>query len=150
MAYPDDGIGTAGVVLMRKQALIDRSAIGPDTPLRLHVAAGIAYPDGSMTTSGLRREIQRGRLECELTAGKQYVTLAGIERMREKCRDVRKVPASTTENAEAVSPSGSSSTDKMKLALAAAQAIASELKGLLPTTSVESTCQTGKILTLQK
>jgi hypothetical protein len=36
---------------------IDRSAIGPNTPLRLAVAASIAYPDGSMTASGLRREI---------------------------------------------------------------------------------------------
>jgi len=135
---------------MRKQALFDRSAIGPDIPLRLHVAAGIAYPDGSMTASGLRREIRRGRLECERTAGKQYVTLAGIERMREKCRDVPKVPASTAANAVAVSPSGSSSTEKMKLAQAAAQAIASELKGLSPATSVESTHRTGKILTLQR
>jgi hypothetical protein len=30
--------------------------IGPDTPLRLRVAAALAFPDGSMTASGLRRE----------------------------------------------------------------------------------------------
>ena len=30
--------------------------ISPDTPLRLSVAAAVAFPDGSMTASGLRRE----------------------------------------------------------------------------------------------
>ena len=30
--------------------------IGPETPLRLDVAARLAFPDGSMTASGLRRE----------------------------------------------------------------------------------------------
>jgi hypothetical protein len=42
---------------MKKKALastIDRSAIGPDTPLRLEVAAVIAYPDESINANGLR------------------------------------------------------------------------------------------------
>jgi transcriptional regulator with XRE-family HTH domain len=30
--------------------------ITPDTPLRLNVAAALAYPDGSMTAQGLRKE----------------------------------------------------------------------------------------------
>jgi hypothetical protein len=60
--------------------------IGPDTPLRLDVAAVLAYPDGSMTGTGLRREAKRGRLVIERTAGKDYTTLAAIERMREQCR----------------------------------------------------------------
>ena len=83
---------------MRKQALIDRSAIGPDTPLRLHVAAGIAYPDGSMTTSGLRREIQRGRLECELTLrdGKVVYDTNGITRP-----DWTTLPANYTQTGDA-------------------------------------------------
>jgi hypothetical protein len=34
--------------------------VGPDDPLRLNVAAALAYPDGSMTASGLRREAARG------------------------------------------------------------------------------------------
>jgi hypothetical protein len=62
-------------------------AIRPDTPLRLDVAAALAYPDGSMTASGLRREHKRGRLIIERTAGKDYTTLADIERMRELCRE---------------------------------------------------------------
>jgi hypothetical protein len=60
--------------------------IGPNTPLRLDVAAAIAYPDGSMTGKGLRKEAARGKLIIERTAGKLYTTLASIEKMREKCR----------------------------------------------------------------
>src|SRR5271169_4715341 len=60
--------------------------LDPDTPLRLKIAAELAYPDGSMTASGLRREAERGRLEIERTAGKDYTTLAAIKRMRDLCR----------------------------------------------------------------
>src|SRR5262249_27410160 len=63
-----------------------RTAISPDAPLRLSVAAAVAFPDGSMTASGLRREGARGRLIIERIAGKDYTTLANIERMRESCR----------------------------------------------------------------
>jgi hypothetical protein len=33
-----------------------RDEVGPATPLRLNVAAALAFPDGSMTASGLRRD----------------------------------------------------------------------------------------------
>jgi hypothetical protein len=56
--------------------VLKRSEIDDDTPLRLAVAAAIAYPDGSMTASGLRREAAKGRLVVERTAGKDYTTLA--------------------------------------------------------------------------
>ena len=62
----------------------------PDAPLRLSIAAKLAFPDGSMTASGLRREAARGRLRIERIANKDFVTLAEIKRMRELCR----VPAS--------------------------------------------------------
>jgi hypothetical protein len=39
-----------------------KESLKPDSPLRLSVAAAIAFPDGSMTPSGLRREAARGRL----------------------------------------------------------------------------------------
>jgi hypothetical protein len=39
-----------------------RDQVDPDTPLRLNVAAVLAFPDGTMTASGLRREAARGRL----------------------------------------------------------------------------------------
>ena len=43
--------------------------VGPESPLRLSVAAALAFPDGSMTASGLRREAVRGRLVIGLQAG---------------------------------------------------------------------------------
>jgi hypothetical protein len=60
--------------------------VGDDTPLRLAVAAVTAFPDGSMTASGLHRECARGRLVIERIAGKDYTTLRAIGRMRELCR----------------------------------------------------------------
>jgi hypothetical protein len=72
--------------IMRSTKLPARHEIAPDTPLRLSVAAALAFPDGSMTASGLRRECARGRLVVERIAGKDYTTLANIERMRELCR----------------------------------------------------------------
>ena len=45
-----------------------------------------------MTASGLRREISRGRLVVERIAGKDYTTLAAIERMRDLYRVNVKVP----------------------------------------------------------
>jgi hypothetical protein len=134
----------------RASAEIDLSAIGPDTPLRLEVAARIAYPDGSMTKSGLRREIARGRLECERTVNRQYVTLAGIQRMRAKCRETPKVPASTFANDVAAKPCTSFSTEKTKSALAAAEMVAQALKKPSPTTSEKSISQTGSVVTLQR
>src|SRR5262245_25809339 len=68
-------------------------AFDPDAPLRLKVAADVAFPDGSMTASGLRREADRGRLVIERIAGKLYTTLAEIERMRTLCRVEARVPA---------------------------------------------------------
>ena len=39
-----------------RQSVPPRGEVKPDTPLRLSVAAALAFPDGSMTASGLRRE----------------------------------------------------------------------------------------------
>src|SRR5947209_13284627 len=64
----------------------DSSQFNPDAPLRLSIAAKLAFPDGSMTVSGLRREAARGRLRLERIAGKDFTTLADIKRMRELCR----------------------------------------------------------------
>src|SRR6478736_1622252 len=69
--------------------------VSPDTPLRLGVAAAIAFPDGSMTAAGLRREAARGRLVIERIAGKDFTTLANIERMRQLCRVQEKARDST-------------------------------------------------------
>ena len=64
----------------------DPQPFDSDAPLRLSVAAKLAFPDGSMTVSGLRREAARGRLRIERIANKDFVTLAEIKRMRELCR----------------------------------------------------------------
>jgi hypothetical protein len=42
-----------------------RSDVNPDDPIRLSKAASLAFPDGSMTSSGLRKEALRGRLIIE-------------------------------------------------------------------------------------
>jgi hypothetical protein len=55
------------------------------TPLRLKIAAELAFPNGGMTASGLRREAERGRLVIERIAGKDYTTLAAIADMRKLC-----------------------------------------------------------------
>jgi hypothetical protein len=79
---------------LRVMTPIDRdfTCYPPDCPLRLAVAAKIAFPDGSMSASGLRREAHRGRLVVERIAGKDYTTLTNIERMRELCRVLAKAP----------------------------------------------------------
>src|ERR1700738_4953650 len=105
--------------------------VTPDTPLRLGIAAALAFPDGSMTASGLRREAARGRLVVERIAGKDYTTLRNIEEMRKKCRDqVREPdcgsnPQPTHPTAGfAGTPIGSSEMDRAKSARAALHKIA--------------------------
>src|SRR5262245_55166930 len=68
--------------------------INPDTPLRLKTAVRLAFPDGGMSVSGLRREAAKGHLEIETIAGKQFTTLSAIQEMRKRCRDNPKVQGS--------------------------------------------------------
>ncbi|WP_245447491.1 excisionase [Methylobacterium sp. 17Sr1-1] len=63
-----------------------RCQISDDAPLRLADAARLAFPAGGMTAASLRREAAKGRLTIERIAGKDFTTLAAIERMRELCR----------------------------------------------------------------
>lgn len=74
-----------------------RSEVNPNDPIRLSTAASLAFPDGSMTSSGLRKEALRGRLVIERIAGKDFTTLAHIERMRELCRVSVRAQGSTNE-----------------------------------------------------
>ena len=73
-----------------------KESLGLDSPLILSVAAAVAFPDGSMTPSGLRKEAARGRLVIERIAGKDYTTLANINLMRELCRLEAKEPDCTS------------------------------------------------------
>ena len=59
--------------------------IDPYSPLRLGYAAKLAFPNGGLSESGLRREIAKGRLPYEKIAGKLYVTLNDIKEMRRRC-----------------------------------------------------------------
>jgi hypothetical protein len=120
--------------------------IADDAPLRLNVAAALAYPDGSMTASGLRREAARGRLAIERTAGKDYTTLGAIRTMRNLCRREARgrdcgsgEHAATDERGSRTAPSGSSETETIKRAQAAARMIVQELKGHSPNTSTGNT-----------
>jgi hypothetical protein len=109
-----------------RQCLPARDQVSPDTPLRLSVAAALAFPDGSMTASGLRREGARGKLVIERIAGKDYTTLGDIERMRKQCRVEAKVPDCGSESAAVVNQSGSSETEITKRARAALHTMLSE------------------------
>jgi hypothetical protein len=54
--------------------------------LRLARAAEIAFPDGSIGASALRKEMAKGRLKVWLIAGKHFTTLEAIDEMIELCR----------------------------------------------------------------
>jgi len=60
--------------------------IDDSTPLRLAVAAEIAFPDGSMTGRKLAHAASAGRLDVEIIGGKTYTTLGYIKTMRERSR----------------------------------------------------------------
>jgi len=104
---------------------IDPALITPTTPLRLDVAADLAFPGGGMTVSGLRREAERGKLQIERIAGKVYTTLAAIKEMRELCRVQPKAHVSTSTPPK---ESGSSETERSSAALAALKLSADALK----------------------
>jgi hypothetical protein len=110
-------------------ALLD---VSPDAPLRLQIAAKLAFPDGSMTASGLRREAVRGRLHIERIAGKDYTTtLEEIKRMRELCRVQTKVPGSISEKPDIStesSPTRPSGSSRMEIAISPQDALRSCLK----------------------
>lgn len=58
-----------------------------NAPLRLATAAELAFPDGSMTASGLRLEARRGHLVITEKGGNFYTTLAAIKDMRRIARE---------------------------------------------------------------
>jgi hypothetical protein len=101
--------------------------IGPDTPLRLDVAARVAF-HGGLTAAGLRREAARGNLTIERIAGKDFTTLRAIAAMREKCRVQLHHPGSGCENAATGETSGSFSTPDGRSAQAHLRKIAEGLK----------------------
>jgi hypothetical protein len=88
-----------------------------------------------MTASGLRRESAKGHLVIERVAGKDYTTLASIERMRELCRVEVKVqgsgcnpPEMTGKGTSSNRPSGLSEKVQRSAALDAARAKLTKLQ----------------------
>lgn len=73
MAWPI-GRRKSGLVVFQADRLANQTGdakgrtVTPTDPLRLSVAAALAFPDGSMTASGLRRERDRERLIVERIA----------------------------------------------------------------------------------
>lgn len=63
-----------------------REFVTPDTPLRIAVAAALAFPDGSMSAAVLLGQAKNGRLDIQQIGRRYYTTLRAIEAMREKCR----------------------------------------------------------------
>jgi hypothetical protein len=119
---------------MSRGAQVIPSEIGPDTPLRLDVAAQVAFPGGGMTASGLRKERDRQRLVIEKIAGKEFTTLRFIEQMRERCRGTPKEPVSGSNQKSEMrkeslsgAPLGSSATERTRSALAALEQTAEAL-----------------------
>jgi hypothetical protein len=120
----------------------DVGIITATTPLRLEVAARLAYPDGSMTAAALRRLVVAEKVTHEFVAGKYYVTLAAIEEMRASCRVPAKPPTLPSKNIVTDEPQpGSSETDSFRVAQDAMNMIAEELKKPSPATSQRSTTQ---------
>jgi hypothetical protein len=122
--------------------------VSPTTPLRLATAAKLAFPDGTMTVTGLRVERDRGRLVVEMIAGKEYTTLAHIEEMRRLCRVKPKAPASMPKQEKAAKPSGSSETARRESELAALMRIGQVRKKPLGDTSPKNTNLPSQVVTL--
>ena len=93
---------------MTRDSKVSRKEIGRDEPIRLEVAAVIAFPDGSMKAGGLRRERDKGTLEVERICNRDYTTLSAIDRMRERCL-VKKEPGSISSRSGAPPMAGLSS-----------------------------------------
>src|SRR6516162_7842134 len=130
---PGDSPGTGQPI--RPGVISATRVTGRTTPLRLDAAGRLAFPDGSMSGSALRRLVVSGQLEAELIAGRYYTTLADIERMRGRCRVNRKDHDSPSTAEE----TGSSATEEKTVALDAMNKTAKELNESLRPTSCRST-----------
>lgn len=121
--------------------------IEPDTPLRLDMAARLAFPrlpngKPSMTASGLRKEAAKGRLLIERIAGKDFTTLAAIDNMRTLCRLAQVPHGFTSAGAQTEQVPGSSLTTDGRSAQAHLRMIAERLKKPSKTTLDKNTVPT--------
>jgi cell division septation protein DedD len=128
---------TAPNIRKRKPVSVP-DTVDPNTMLRLDAAARIAFPDGSMSVSAMRRLAADKLLTIYPIAGKHFTTLADIEEMKTSCRVQAKVQGSRCSKPKAERPSGISATDSGRLERAAARASLLKLRESLPTTSSAS------------
>lgn len=115
-------------------------APAPDdtTPLRLEDAAEAMRARGfPVNLSMLRTEIRKGRLTPARVAGKFFVTPAQVRDLFTPCPAAPKAPASTSSREPAGKPSGSSETERLRLAQAATLAACQMLSSGSASTSCE-------------
>jgi hypothetical protein len=117
-------------------ALLPRIIVDNDTPQRL----GVVAAQFGLTAAALRTEAQRGRLVIARVAGKDWTSVAEVQRMFGLCRVTREAltcgsdqPAS--ERAAAIARYGSSETPDTSAALASAWASVKRLRRRSPTIS---------------
>jgi hypothetical protein len=97
------------------------SAIEPVYTLKQ--AAAKFFPDGPLTAASLRNEIQKGRLQATMPAGKLLITERALVEMFERCRVQKSNPISNGKEHRRVRSSGSSETERIASARAAASAL---------------------------
>jgi hypothetical protein len=125
----------------RRKPLAIPPNVEASTPLRLEIAARLAFPDGSLSVAALRRLAADGLLTIIAVRGKHFTTLADIEEMKTKCRVQAKDPGSSYRRPKTDNGSGSSATASARSALDALRATAKVLRESLPPTSPQSTTQ---------
>jgi hypothetical protein len=108
----------------------------PHALLRLEAAARIAFPDGSVKASALRREALAGRLVIYRIANKDFTTITDIKEMTKRCRVQAKGRMSTTTSSADCSISETANSNE---ALASMKLTARALKEHLQSTSSKST-----------
>jgi hypothetical protein len=127
--------------------MTQRDDFSPQSPVSLDEAASVLLR-GLVKVGTLRRAADRGELATERLGRAIVTTPADIEAWRKLCRDRQKALAYGSDRREpketnAAPPSGSSSTESIRKAQAAALATAQKLKDGLRTTSPKNTPQKG-------
>ncbi len=87
-----------------------------DAPMPLAVAVTQCFPHGGATVSTLRAAIRAGDLRCRFVGRSYLVTQADIDTWMTKCQDIAKDRTSISDAAKAARQSGSSRTERMRLA----------------------------------
>ena len=89
----------------------------------LKQAAEKFFPGGPLTAASLRNEIKKGRLQATMPAGKLLVTETAIAEMLERCRVQTSNPILRASEHRPVGSFGSSETERIARAQAAALAL---------------------------